>query len=197
MNQLSTKAQLRQDILSARRALPAADLAAQSAQLAERFFALPAWQQATAVGLFASAADEVATDAIILQALQDGKRVALPRVVNPPNPSFQGGKREAQGGLMWHAITSLDDLEVGSYGIREPRADLPAVDLSALALLLVPGVAFDTAGNRLGYGGGFYDRALARFAGSTVSLVLPCQLVKKIPMDDWDQSIDCVLYHEL
>jgi len=185
MNLSAEKEQLRQDILSARRALPTADRAAQSAELAEQLFALSTWQQAEVVGLFASAPDEVNTDVIIGQALSEGKRVALPRTLKEPSQ------------LLWHVVTSLNDLELGAFGIREPRAGLPTVDITELSFLLVPGVAFDSFGGRLGYGGGFYDRelvALRQAQGDieTVSLALPCQLVKKVPMDEWDQSVGSV-----
>jgi len=188
------KAELRKEILAARRALSAEDLAKQSSQLAAQIFALLSWQQAKVVGLFASAPDEIQTDSIIGAALAAGKQVVLPRVckqqAEPPSQPPPAGVRSC---LIWHEIHSLADLEIGSFGISEPKSSLPVIDLADLEFLLVPAVAFDYAGNRLGYGGGFYDRELASFAGCTVSLALPCQLTESIPLEKWDLPVNTIL----
>jgi 5-formyltetrahydrofolate cyclo-ligase len=99
--------------------------------------------------------------------------------------------------LVWHEVSSLAELESGAYGVREPRADLPVVEVHELGLLLVPGVVFDEEGNRIGFGKGYYDRVLASYHGSSVTLIFACQLVEKVPVDAWDERVGKVISESL
>ena len=81
----------------------------------------------------------------------------------------------------------------GPYGIREPAATLPVVAPRDLDVMLVPGVAFDPRGNRLGYGGGYYDRVLAARPCLTIGIAWTFQVVDAVPMEPWDQPVDALL----
>lgn len=191
------KVELRQKILSTRKALSDVERARESQLLAEQLFALPVWQAAKCVGLYASAPDEVATDSIIQSALDNGKIVALPKVTSNPVIPAQVGIQKTnnqQSTLIWHTIASLDDLEIGAFGIREPAImNSKEINPGDLDLLLVPGVAFDLTGGRLGYGGGFYDRTLQNFTCPTISLALRCQIVHEVPMEAHDVRVGQVI----
>src|SRR5512145_2444799 len=139
------KRALRKRILTLRNALPAADRDAAAGAIAERILALPALASARTVLLTLPFGSEWDTRVLVAGALAAGKTVALPRV--------DRGLRM----LALHAIRdSRSDVEPGYRGIPEPRAGCPVVAPEAIEWVLVPGVAFDATGARLGYGGGFY-----------------------------------------
>lgn len=104
-------------------------------------------------------------------------------------------------GMIFHRISSLDDTEPARpYGIREPRADLPEADDSErIAMVIVPGAAFDAQGNRLGYGGGYFDRFLKRLVstcGKPPLLAAPCfetQIVDLLPVEPHDRKVDVIV----
>ncbi|MGB0388873.1 MAG: 5-formyltetrahydrofolate cyclo-ligase [Ardenticatenaceae bacterium] len=179
---------LRRRVLKARRRLPIEERVRLSEALGERLFGLLAWQEAGTVGLYASLPGEVVTDGMIERALAEGKRVALPRVVEE-----QGEDQQPIVALEWYEVRGFADLESGAYGVREPRSTLPVLDVKSFDLLLVPGVVFDPAGNRIGFGKGFYDRTLAGFDGQTVALAFPCQIVEQVPTEPWDQRVQKVI----
>lgn len=98
-----------------------------------------------------------------------------------------------------HIISGLHETSLGAYGIREPRADLPIVHASQLDMIVMPGLAFDAAGRRLGYGGGYYDRLLAQAAEEAAALpllVAPCfalQVVDVVPTEAHDFRVDLLV----
>ncbi len=173
------KAELRREILKIRRAMNPAERQEQSAEIARKFLASPEYQAAQSIGFYASKLDEVATDSLIEQALATGKVVVLPRVANEK--------------LIWHVIESLTDLKEGCYGVREPGESLLVIETGELDLIVVPGVAFDRAGDRLGYGKGYYDSTLKDYKGKTVGLAFACQMVKQVPTNNFDQWVNKVL----
>ncbi len=173
------KVLLREQVLKVRRAMTSVEREEQSVLIMRQFLALPEYLAAQSVGLYASKLDEVATDGLIEQALVAGKRVALPRV--------KGDELE------WCVVGSLLDLHEGYFGVREPCMDSLVVAASELELLVVPGVAFDAAGRRLGYGKGFYDATLKDYTGRTVGLAFDCQMVAAVPTNNFDQRVGRVL----
>jgi 5-formyltetrahydrofolate cyclo-ligase len=86
-----------------------------------------------------------------------------------------------------------DRLVLHPYGILEPAADAPVVELQSVDLVLVPGVAFDRTGGRLGFGGGFYDRLLIRTSAERVGIVYDCCVAEELPCDEHDQRMDWVI----
>ncbi len=93
--------------------------------------------------------------------------------------------------MTFHAIAKYNDLTVGNYGIKEPTADHPFIDCPDL--ILCPGYAFTPEGKRLGKGGGFYDRFLAKKSTRTIGIVFPCQIVEDLPTEEHDRDVDLVL----
>ena len=122
-----------------------------------KVLALDEYKKADTIFIYADYNKEVKTGTIIADALKSGKRVALPRVYK-----HELAAEGASGKYMkFHYIKSMDDLEKGYNGIREPKAELEVADNNTdNALIIMPVVAFDNERNRVGYGGGFYDRYL-------------------------------------
>ena len=148
----------------------AAQMPALGAAMARALAALPVWQTASAVFCFAALPDEPDTLPILRAALTAGKRLYLPRIVN--------GTMEAV------PVWDLDDLRPGAYGIPEPAG--PAAALPPGALALLPCLAMDARGVRLGRGGGYYDRFLAGFAGPRLVLCPAALVLPVLPQDAWD-----------
>jgi len=99
-----------------------------------------------------------------------------------------------------HVIRSFDDLESGAYGIREPVLSAPQLEREAdIRAVLVPGLAFDPAGGRLGYGGGYYDTFFSRFRAATgqdplkLAPAFDLQLIPRVPMDEHDVRMDLIV----
>lgn len=173
------KQALRAAIRERKRALSEAQIEDCSARLARRLRAHPAYGAARSLYGYLSYNQEVRTMPLLAQAQRDGKRVAVPKV-------FGDEMR-----FLW-----LDDLEavsLGYCGIPEPVADGPEADDPA-ALILMPGLAFDPAGRRCGYGGGFYDKWLAAHPGHTLgALCYDFQLLPRLETDAHDVPVDFVL----
>ncbi len=122
-----------------------------------KVLALDEYKKADTVFIYADYNKEVKTETIITDALKNGKKVALPRVYKH-EVSAEGVSGKY---MKFHYIKSFGDLEKGYNGIREPRTELEiADDDTANALMIMPVVAFDNERNRVGYGGGFYDKYL-------------------------------------
>ncbi len=97
--------------------------------------------------------------------------------------------------LVWHAWQPGQELQTGKYGIKEPFATATVIDSSKADLILVPTVACDRQGYRLGYGGGFYDRLLSSAQGSTVTtigIVFDFAYLVQLPIDPWDMKLNFV-----
>ncbi|WP_231663712.1 5-formyltetrahydrofolate cyclo-ligase [Pseudanabaena sp. 'Roaring Creek'] len=98
--------------------------------------------------------------------------------------------------LLWHHVAIADfdsSMRSGAFGILEPRHDLQPIDLASIDLILMPAVACDRQGYRLGYGGGFYDRWLPHSIGLKVGLIFDEFYVDELPHDPWDIPLDAVI----
>jgi len=140
----------------------------------------PIWKTAEQILLFLSFGREFKTDFLIEAALNEGKLVAVPRIY---------GKE-----MRFHYLGGLDDsLETNRWGIREPQAEAPEWKAEkGGTLMLSPGMAFGPGGSRLGRGGGFYDRFLAKEGDKlkTVGLSFECQFREDIPLEKHDWPLD-------
>ena len=114
-------------------------------------------------------------------ALKHGKKVAFPI----------SHVKEKQ--LTFHEITSISDLNVGTYNIPEPSEALPKITDFSKTLCIVPALAFDCLGFRLGYGGGYYDRFLSSFNGTSLGLVYSQLYTKALPTDIFDAIVDIIV----
>ena len=182
------KTGLRRRFRLERSAIPAAERVRVDAAIARHLVDLPAYCEADLILAYLSFAAEVETRGIIRRAWDDGKVVAIPRCA--------AGTR-----LMgWHRIDTFGGLVRSPLGVDEPADDPstlvdPASASSVLAL--VPGLAFDARGYRLGYGGGFYDVFLAGFAGTSVGLCREAQRVDDLralgAVNAYDEPVDVVM----
>ena len=153
-------------------ALSAADWKHLGAALAQQLFALPVWRQAPAVFCFASMKTEPDTSGIRRAARAQGKVLALPR-------TRPGGQME------FFPLEALDQLQPGRYGIAEPPAGTPLFPAPG-DLILVPCLTAGRDGSRLGHGGGYYDRYLARHACHRLLLCPTPLLFDRLPCESWD-----------
>jgi 5-formyltetrahydrofolate cyclo-ligase len=177
----AAKAALRRATIGHRDALPAAARASAGERITEELLALPEFASAQAVLSYASFGNEFDTAAFNRSVLSAGKALFLPRVVR------------AERRLRLYSVTSLErDLVAGTWGIPEPDpARCPEVGVETADCVLVPGVAFDRGGGRLGYGGGFYDRLLPGAAADTplVAAAFSVQVVEAVPVESFDRRI--------
>ena len=181
---LNLKAALRKQIVAARDALPAATRRDLSARITQQLLKLDAYRNAACVLAYMSFGSEFDTGALVADALASGKQLCLPRV-----------NRDTRR-LEVHRIENIErDLQNGIWGIREPRADRPRADLDRIDFVLVPGVAFTPRCERLGYGGGFYDRLIAQFTRRPplIAAAFALQIRDEIPRNANDQRADIVV----
>ncbi|MBR6825131.1 MAG: 5-formyltetrahydrofolate cyclo-ligase [Oscillospiraceae bacterium] len=149
-----------------------------SLDLTEQFCNHPLYREAKTVYAYLSYNQEVRTDPLIARAWKDGKTVAVPKIIN--------------GEMVFLLLEEGDPIEEGYKGIPEPKKEIPACDPTALVLL--PGLAFDPQGHRLGYGGGFYDRFLAKESHPTIALCFDFQMLEQLDfLEEHDIPADVVL----
>lgn len=167
-------------------ALSQTEMRDKSRQACSNFLAQPEYAKAEILMIFLPMTQEVDTSAIALQAWSDMKRVLAPLV------SWD------QRRMLPIEISSLEsDLRVTQFGLREPVGGMP-IPVFDIDLVVVPGLGFDTKGNRLGRGRGFYDRFLSHrdFRGTTVALAFECQVVERVPSEPHDVRVDMLVTDE-
>ena len=178
------KDELRRQAHANRQAQP--DKEGLSQIICEKFAALPEYAAAGTVMFYVDVRSEVRTRHYLPTALEHGKRIVVPYCVD--------GELE----LFW--LQSMDELEIGMYKILEPKPalrELPQkrINVSELNLVMVPGVAFDRSGARMGHGFGYYDKLLEHASLETplVALAFECQLFPEIPTQAHDIFIDKIV----
>ncbi len=184
MNHMSDKGVLRPKFIELLKRQSPADREAKSRQIADQLLALPAFQQAKTVLFYASLPGEVDTFAMIKQAIQLKKQVAL--------PALERDQRK----MIPTLTDSVDDLHLGAYGILEPKpANARTLSLDALDCVVVPGLAFDRSNNRLGRGAGYYDRFLSSLdeRTRTVGLAFDFQIVDRLPVEPHDMRLHHII----
>ena len=183
----TTKSELRRAMRAFLRALDPGFRAEASLAICEATANLPAFRAASCVAFFAPLASEPDIHPLIEEAWAQGKRVVLPRML----------KSEGAPLLEWHALAKWDDVvESGALRLREPDpVKCPVVAAAELDFLLVPGLAFDRQGRRLGRGGGFYDCFLAAAPAHLprVGLMFAGQGVPALPAEPHDQALSAVI----
>ncbi len=175
------KKTLRKKMKELRKAIP--DREAKNRQILSHLLQLPQVQEADSVYVYASYGTEAGTFELIQACLAMGKQVALPRVLGSE--------------MDFYRIESLGDLQPGAYGIPEPMEHCQKVTPSLLKeCMILPGLAFDKAGHRLGYGGGYYDRYLEQYpfdAPCKIALSYESQMIDDIPAEPTDIFVGMVV----
>ena len=173
------KKEIRRQVLARREELGHNARQEKSQQIVKHLLSLSELLQAQTVMLFMDFRNEVETGQLVDYVLETGQCLILPRCA-------------PQGQLDLYLVQNLaEDIEFGKWAIREPKMDLPSILPEAIDFVLVPGVAFDKEGNRLGYGGGYYDRFMKKLRPHVprVAVAFDCQIVDSIPTGPYDQKI--------
>lgn len=174
------KKELRAYIREKKRAMTAEEIDARSARLGELFAQSDAYREAKTIYGYLPYNQEVRTVAMLKRAMAEGKRVAVPKCYGDE--------------MRFIYMEDLDKVEKGYAGIPEPMADGPVAD-DETALVLMPGMAFDAAGHRIGYGGGFYDKFLAKEPNHpTLALCYEFQMLPHLETEEFDIPVDTVLW---
>ena len=160
------------------------------AEICARLFATEEWRQASLICGYSSVRGEIDLAPIRLAAYRAGKMYALPRT--------QGALADRD--MTFCQVGENDVLVAGTFGIPEPAADAPALPGSAFAkaLMIVPGLAFDRTGYRIGYGGGYYDRLIGDLTAEsipvhTVGLAFSLCVTDTLPHEAHDRPVNCII----
>lgn len=179
---MHTKTELRKAVRQLKKQYSQEELKAFSSTITGKLLELPCIKEADTLMLYCSLPDEVDTMDLLHKLRQSGKRVLLPKVTGESDMEL----REYNGD---------DDLQTGSYGIKEPcgeRFD----DFAGIKVAVIPGMAFDKSGNRLGRGKGYYDRFLDKpeFRGLyKIGICFPFQMFETLPADKYDIRMDMTI----
>jgi 5-formyltetrahydrofolate cyclo-ligase len=156
------------------------EILSKSQKLTGLFISSDAYMQARTIYGYLSYNQEVRTEQILMQAILDGKQVAVPKIIDNE--------------MVFIYISDLSLVEKGYKGIPEPIVNAPVAN-DPSALVLMPGLAFDKNGGRMGYGGGFYDRFLSKEQNhKTVALCYDFQIVEDLPVEEFDIPVDLVIW---
>ena len=174
------KTALRAMIRQKKRSMTESQIVAAGKRLTELFVSTEQYRQAQTIYGYLPYNQEVRTWDLLQRAIEDGKRVAVPKVFGDE--------------MRFIYISDFNGIEKGYAGIPEPVADGP-VAVDKTALVLMPGLAFDSAGHRIGYGGGFYDKFLqSEPQHPTIALCYDFQVLPEIETEEHDVPVDCVLW---
>ncbi len=149
--------------------------------IAESFLSTDLYKNSDVILLYYSVGSEVATHKIFSAALKDEKRIAFPVCLNK------------DGAMEFHYICDHTDLEEAMYGIKAPKSGCMRFENCQNALCIVPGLAFDNKGYRIGYGKGYYDRFLETFDGISVGLCFEAMLKDALPINIFDETVDYLI----
>ena len=181
------KKELRNKFLQIRNSIDDNARICMSEEVTERLLKTDAYTNASAVFAYVSVGSEVDTRFLLERILKDGKRLVVPKCNTKEHV------------MELYEITSLNQLDIGTYNIPEPSETAihsgvaRCVGRDAVALAVVPALAFDRSGARLGYGGGYYDRFLDGFSGYAVGLAYPQCMADELPHEDFDCRVNEVI----
>lgn len=187
MEIFNEKKALRKEILTKRKNLDTAEKENIDEKILDRFFESKYYKEAKKVFIYISYDSEIDTIKIIDKAFKDGKKIYVPRT------EFESRVMDAV------EITSFDNLIKSSYGILEPSINTPYINPNELDLIVVPGVAFDRKGGRMGYGAGFYDRYFKKINKDNIeritklALAYDFQVLEEVPMSAQDVPVDYII----
>ncbi|MEA5498621.1 5-formyltetrahydrofolate cyclo-ligase [Limnoraphis robusta Tam1] len=166
--------------------MSAEDWREKSDRICSHLQASPLFEQAKTVLAYVSFRQEPDLSRLFAETSKEGKKIwGFPRCV--------------EKSLIWHQWKPGELLQTGAYGIWEPHADLPIISPFEVDLILVPSVACDQRGYRLGYGGGYYDRMLSSAEWQltpTIAILFDYAYLTELPIDDWDQPLQGICTEE-
>lgn len=177
------KHRLRAEAMARRRSLSASELSLWNRLIQEKVLHFSPYLVSRAVALYSATGNEVATEGIRDQAVNAGKKLFYPKL---------GTGKD----LALVQVESAEELKVGRYGILEPTGEREMTEKDQEGLVVfVPGLIFDVQGNRLGRGGGWYDRVLGLLGDGPkfVGLAYEFQLVTELPAEGWDQKVHYII----
>ena len=179
------KYEIRQEILRIRNSLSQTEIVSSSNIINNKVISTKEFKKAQSIGTYYPVRSEVKTSEIIKHSLATKKTIGLPRIIDSNRIEFFK--------IMENSFEDIK-LTKGKYGIVENLMSDSIVE--EMDLLIIPGIAFDLQGNRIGYGKGYYDRFLStRKVNYIIGLAFENQIVKKIPTDEYDIPVD-VLFTE-
>ena len=180
MTRMDEKQQLRRTMRALESGLSARYKEESSRAIAAHLLAMPEYQEAGTVFCFVGTDREIDTHPILEDVLAAGKRLCVP---------LCAGK----GIMEPRLVTNLRQLSPGAYGILEPPADAPLVSVDEVDFAVLPCLTCNHLGQRLGQGGGYYDRFLSHYRGGTVLLCREKLIREEIPLEPWDMPVPWVL----
>jgi len=177
------KTQLRKEIMNSRDSQPLGEIESKSESIEEFFFSLPLVNNAKTILIYNSIRGEVRTKSIIEKLLSLGKNIVVPVTLSK------------DGKTTLCRLKNTADLKEGMFGVPEPciREELAP---DTIDLVIVPGIAFDDKGNRLGHGYGYYDRMLKSINAPLLALSFEMQLLREIPREEHDVPVDMIITEE-
>lgn len=173
------KSDLRAEYLARRRAIPDDMRAHIDAQICRALLASASFRFAKTVLVYAPTRYEVDISPLFEEARRQGKALAFPRCI--------------ERGVMTFHIAEPQDLVIGAHNIRAPREDAPLLTDTGASVCLVPAVVFDTHGYRIGYGGGYYDRFLSQYDGTTVGITRDGFILPELPRGRYDRAVHAIV----
>lgn len=178
---METKKEIRAYIKNQKKVLSQEEVIYKSNIITKKLVELPEYKESTCIFIYVSFNEEVVTRDIILHAIEHGKRVAVPMI-----------KKQS---MDFYYINSLEDLSRGYFGIEEPKEMPKAKEKNSCVIM--PGLAFDMKGYRIGYGKGFYDSYLTNHLDyKRIALAYKFQIFDKIPYTEFDIPVDKIVTEE-
>lgn len=184
------KKELRKYILDIRNNMDEGEKQEKDSVIRDKFLESDYYKNSNKIFIYISYSSEIDTINIINRALNDGKDIFVPRTI------FETKEMDAV------KINSLKNMKKDRYGILEPEEGRPCIDPNELDLIVVPGVAFDNNGGRMGYGAGYYDRYFKKISTEKrnhvkkIALAYDFQIVDNVPMNNQDVNIDYIITEE-
>ena len=179
--EFNSKADARKHFFAIRSAINENERKQKSLAICKKIIALPQFSSCDTLFIYSPIKSEADPTYLFDEAKKRGIRVAFPiSITDNFTPDFR-------------LVTSLDELSLGTYGIREPRSDAEKATFSTRSICVVPALAFDSFGNRLGYGKGFYDRFLNDFAGLTIGITYTELKCDRLPTQSTDIPVDIII----
>ncbi|WP_433743147.1 5-formyltetrahydrofolate cyclo-ligase [Falsibacillus pallidus] len=175
------KKEIRKEIKKKLDALSFLEHAQKSYLTASTLFSTPEWKNAQTIGITVSNSPELDTWSIIKRAWDEGKRTAVPKCL-PENK-----------GMVFKQLTTFTELERVFFGLYEPKESTSPILKVDIDLMIVPGLAYQKNGYRIGFGGGYFDRYLSDYEGAALSLAFKEQIVDSLPFESFDIPVHKII----